>query len=894
MRPDVGTQAQFKKKKAPVTYRYASSLSPALDWDGQNSAREQGEAALRRIVNANSLEEAKRAAEELKALSKPFLNWAGKGERLSFEVPTLPLFIHERLSTKAIIETLSSHKRDKQQTMFELFGDPQHSFTDQVLRAYEYPDKWVNRMILGDSLVVMNSLLHYEGLGGQVQMIYMDPPYGVKFGSNFQPFVRKRDVSHNDDDDMTREPEMVQAYRDTWELGLHSYLTYLRDRLLLARELLAPGGSIFVQIGDENVHLVRGLLDEVFGAENFCSLVSFLKTSGQSSPTATTDVLASVGDFMLWYARDKAVVKYRRPFQEKTDKTVEEQYTWIQLPDGSARRLSGDEIATGSVPPGCRRFMPADTTSATGAESIRYEFVYEGKTFRPPGERGWSTTLEGMTRLAAMGRLLVVGNSLRFKRFLDDYPVSPLANLWVDTVVSGFAEPKTYVVQTSTKVVQRCILMTTDPGDLVLDPTCGSGTTAYVAEQWGRRWITIDTSRVPLAIARQRLLTATFSWYELNDEARGPAGGFVYKRRQNSKGEEVGGIVPHVTLKSIANNEPPEEEVLLDRPEITNGITRVSGPFCVEATIPTPVDLAAEATDDKFEIADSRDERGTYVERMLEVLRKSPVLRVGGNRTVTLKNIRPPAKTLSLSAEALVDATASGQSPTLQDAIQEAAEKSGKALPLSAKPVALVFGPENGAISERLVQEAAKEASLKNYTHVYVIGFAIQPNARQSIENCDAVVGIPATYIQATPDLVMGDLLKNMRSSQIFSVCGLPEIKIRHKNGKGAKQYEVELLGLDVFDPVTMDTLHRTGDDVPAWFLDTNYNGLCFHVSQAFFPRTGAWDNLKKALKGEYEESVWDHLSGTTSAPFEAGEQRQIAVKVIDDRGNELMVVEGL
>ena len=297
---------------------------------------------------------------------------------------------------------------------------------------------------------------------------------------------------------------------------------------------------------------------------------------------------------------------------------------------------------------------------------------------------------------------------------------------------------------------------------------------------------------------------------------------------------------------------------------------------------------------------------------MLEILRKSPLLRLEGNRTLALKNIRPPAKTLSLSAEALVDATAPGQSPTLQDAIQEAAEKNGKALALSAKPVALVFGPENGAISERLVQEAAKEASLKNYTHLYVIGFAIQPNARQLIENCDAVVGIPATYIQATPDLMMGDLLKNMRSSQIFSVCGLPEIKVhpvapglspapsrprRLKSGgttSSATMYQVELLGLDVFDPITMEADHRKGNDVPAWFLDTDYNGLCFHVSQAFFPRTGAWDNLKKALKSEFEESVWDHLSGTTSAPFEAGEHRQIAVKVIDDRGNELMVVKSL
>jgi adenine-specific DNA-methyltransferase len=433
--------------------------------------------------------------------------------------------------------------------------------------------------------------------------------------------------------------------------------------------------------------------------------------------------------------------------------------------------------------------------------------------------------------------------------------------------------------------------MTTDPGDLVIDPTCGSGTTAYCAEQWGRRWITIDTSRVPLALARQRLLTATFDWYELKDESRGPADGFVYKRRQNNKGEEVGGIVPHVTLKSIANNEPPEEEVLVDRPEIKTGITRVTGPFCVEATIPTPNDFA-EAPQHAA-ASEEPEAQGSFVDRMLEILRKSPVLRLEGNKTVTLKNIRPPAKTLALSAEAVV--TGNGNGKSLTEAVLEAAEASGKALPFSQKPVALVFGPENGAVSEKLVYEAAREANAKSYTHLYVIGFAIQPNARLLIEQCASAVGIPATYVQMTTDVVMGDLLKNMRSSQIFSVCGMPEAAVRNaKKTNGSQQFEVELLGLDVFDPVDMEVHHRSAEDVPAWFLDTDYNGLCFHVSQAFFPRTSAWESLKKALKGEFEDSVWDHLAGTVSAPFEVGEYGQVAIKVIDDRGNELLIVKSL
>ncbi len=498
-----------------------------------------------------------------------------------------------------------------------------------------------------------------------------------------------------------------------------------------------------------------------------------------------------------------------------------------------------------------------------------------------------------MQQLIKQRRIVQQGNSLAYKLYEDDFPWMSLDTVWDDTILGTFTE-KFYVVQTSNLTIQRCVLMTTDPGDLVLDPTCGSGTTAYIAEQWGRRWITIDTSRVPLALARQRVLTATFAWYELKDDHRGPAVGFVYKQKQNNKGEEVGGIVPHVTLKSIANNELPDEEVLVDRPESDNRITRVTGPFCFEATIPTPMDWEESSSKPSVQSGETTSD-GSFVERMIEILRKSPVLRLEGNRTVTIKSIRPPAKTLSLSAEAFVDATAPGQKPTLEDAMQEAAEQNGKALPLSSKLVAFVFGPENGAVNEGLVWQAAKEANAKNYTHLYVTGFAIQPNARELIEKCDEVVGIPATYVQATPDLMMGDLLKNMRSSQVFSVCGMPEAELRRvkpQSKNEPQRYEVELLGMDVFDPTTMEVLNRRGDEVPAWFLDTDYNGLCFHVSQAFFPKTGAWENLKKALRGDYEETVWDHLAGTVSAPFEAGEHGQVAVKVIDERGNELLIVK--
>jgi adenine-specific DNA-methyltransferase len=910
LRPDVGTQAQFRKKKPPVTYRYDSSLAPALDWDGQNAAREQGEAAINEILDLNTaaidlaataddakaaaraaIAKAKEAADRLKRLGKPFLNWTGKAERLSFDVPTLPLFVHERLSTKAIIQTLTSHEKRAhavQADMFDLFGDPRRSVADQVLKAYEYKDKWVNRLILGDSLVVMNSLLHYEGLGGQVQVIYVDPPYGVKFGSNFQPFVRKRNVTHNDDEDMTREPEMVKAYRDTWEIGLHSYLTYLRDRLLLARDLLHPSGSVFVQISNENLHHVRELMDEVFGEGNAISLITFVKTSAQEA-----DELPSVCDYLLWYARDKEHTKYRKLWQPKEflDPGTAD-YNRIELPDGSRRRMTNEESAKWTTLPGGARAYTQDNIVSQRPPGD-FPVAFEGEVFRPITGY-WKTGQEGMRRLIEARRIERRGRMLRYVRFFDDFQFKPTANFWSDVRFSSRVEDKLYVVQTSARAIERCILMTTDPGDLVLDPTCGSGTTAYVAEEWGRRWITIDTSRIPLALARQRVLTATYPYYELKEEPRGPAGGFVYKRKQNKKGEEVGGIVPHVTLKSIANNEPPQEEVLVDRPETIDSIVRVAGPFTVEATIPSPVNLDGDGNEDAD---DGPEDHASYLERMLEVLRKSPVLQVGGGKTVTLRNIRPPAKSLALSAEAMVDANGNGNRPTLQGAIDAAHEANTGGLRFSQRPIAIVFGPENSAVSEKLVFEAAREARAKSYTHLYVIGFAIQANARHLIETCEATAGIPATFVSATHDLVMGDLLKTTRASQIFSVCGMPEIKLTRlplEKADGPPRYQVELLGLDVFDPATMEVEHRKGDDIPAWLLDTDYNGLVFHGSQVFFPRTSAWDSLKKALKATHDESVWDHLAGTTSAPFEGGEHAQIAVKVIDDRGNELLVVKYL
>ena len=972
-RPEIGAQAHFKQAKPPTPYRFDSSLAPELNWDGQNPARETAEALIKELGDcasaigdlakqpaspgrdrdlANRQSQIVNLQSRLRKISGPFLNWSGKAERLSFDVPTLPLFVHERLSTKAILETLKGHKRDQQDDFLDaLYGFQERPLADQLLRAYEYRDNWVNRLILGDSLVVMNSLLRFESLGGQVQMIYVDPPYGVKFGSNFQPFIRKRDVAHNDDADMTREPEMVQAYRDTWELGLHSYLTYLRDRLLLARELLAPTGSLFVQISDENLHHVREVMDEVFGAENCVAVIAFKKTG-----FASDDALSTTHDFLIWFAKERDRMKLNPTFGER-ELTPEELgfYDQIERADGSRRAVTKEERALGPrIRDLGRPFARNPMVSPGWQDSLGYEVEFEGQKFRPPPNRHWATAKEGVDRLHAARRLAIKGNTLRFVRYFDDFPFQPLGTVWNDTGVGGFVgDERLYVVQTDTRVIQRCLLMTTDPGDLVLDPTCGSGTTAFVAEQWGRRWITCDTSRVPLALARQRLLTATFDYYQINPgSARGPravsgvapdtsfpqtsatgisdgrnfrrdaenrppearspqtdaalpnspANGFVYRRRQNQKGEEIGGIVPHITLKSIANNEPPAEEVLVDRPEVLRNVVRVTGPFSFEATIPT-----AEGLDTEPETPGIQGEpHENYVQRMLEVLRRAPVLRLPGNQTVTLKNIRLPAKTLALSAEAVVERSAAVPAAAAPPATRASetsravvadATAAGR-MPALQEPVAILFGPENGPLSERLVREAWDEAGLKHYTHLYVIGFAVDPKARQFIDSAGKI-GVACTYLQATMDLQMGDLLKNMRSSQIFSVCGLPDVMLRkNRNPKSEvrneEQWQVELLGLDTFDPVTMDADHLKAGDVPAWFLDTDYNGMVFRVRQAFFPRTGAWENLKKSLRVEFEDTVWDHLAGTTSAPFPTGEHGQIAVKVIDPRGNELLVVKKL
>lgn len=886
-RPAVGIQPEFTQGKAPKTYRYDSSLDPQLSWD-ESPTRELGEwliGLIERVAKEGESEVFSEpqmwrggrvtvasladAAAQLRRLSSPFLDWSGKVERQNLTVPTLPLFVHERHSTKAILNIVKN--RVARGETADLFG----SETPETARleAYEHKESWVNRMILGDSLHVMNSLLEYEGLGGQVQMIYIDPPYGVKFGSNFQPFVKKLDVKPGSDDGMTREPEMVKAYRDTWELGLHSYLTYLRDRLLLARELLTESGSVFVQISDENLHYIRAVMGEVFGPNNCLGIIAFKKTGYQAS-----GLLPANYDFICWYGKNADNAKYRQLYLSKMETSAfVGQDLWFELSDGTRRRLTKDEKDDSAIWPEGARLFRHKPPEGAGSGGNTDSFDFDGRTFWPKQGKHWSTTPEGMKRLADANRFIAMGNTLRFVNFLDDLAVGPITTVWQDTVVSGFSDPQLYVVQTSQKVIQRCLLMTTDPGDLVFDPTCGGGTTAYVAEQWGRRWITCDTSRVPLAIARQRLLTASFPYYELKDQRRGPSGGFVYKRRQNRKGEEVGGIVPHITLKSIANKEPPAEEVLVDRPEVMKGITRVSGPFVVEATIPS-----AQAEDDELPAAAQAarvpEDVERHIARMTEVLRQSKTIRLPGNRTLSFAEVRRLSDFAYLHSEAV--------------------EKNG-----ADKRVAIVFGPEDGAVAKPQVIEAVREAFMAGFAQLFLFGFAIQAEARQLIEASrdKSIPGerprLPCSWVAVTPDVAMSDLLKTTRASEVFSITGLPDIEIEatgKKNSAGAPLYRVILRGLDIFDPQAEP--HEAvegiaGDEVPMWMLDTDFDPLgSFVASQVFFPKTSAWNNLTKSLQFA-DANVFTHLAGTISAPFALGAQKRIAVKVIDERGNELQVV---
>jgi adenine-specific DNA-methyltransferase len=565
----------------------------------------------------------------------PQLQWAGKAERTSFEVPTVSLHVHERIDPRTIIEAVRKKEEQLQPSLFEQAELPLR----QAIEFYKHRQNWTNRMIAGDSLLIMNSLLVKEGMAGQVQMIYIDPPYGIKYGSNFQPFVNKRDVKDGQDEDLTQEPETLKAFRDTWELGIHSYLTYLRDRLLLARELLSESGSIFMQISDENLHLARSLMDEVFGVENFCAVLICRKTSALNSPQARVNIIPASADFLVWYSRDLKKIKYRQPYLRKTlSGDGGDHYRTVELSNGDTRPISSNEITDPDLlPSGSRVFQYDNLISQGYSPTLSQPFEFDGNIFSPGATSHWKTTLEGLAQLAKAGRIAATGRTLRYKRYFDDFPVMMVNSIWEDV---GADADKRYVVQTPSAIIQRCILMTTDPSDLVFDPTCGSGTTAYVAEQWGRRWITCDTSRVAITLAKQRLMTANFDYFELARSHEGVSSGFRYK------------TVPHVTLKSIANNEPPATETLYDQPFVDSSKQRVTGPFTVEA-VPAPTVQALHEVESAATSADASIARSGETVRQADLrdeLLKSGIRGRRGDR-LKFSRVEPLSGTRFLHAD---------------------------------------------------------------------------------------------------------------------------------------------------------------------------------------------------------------------------------------------------
>lgn len=782
----------------------------------------------------------------------PQLVWAGKKEHTSFEVDTVSLHVHERIDPRTIIEAVRKRNGDQRQaSLFDFAGE--NPPLREAIEFYRHRHNWSNRLIAGDSLLVMNSLLHKEGMAGKVQMIYIDPPYGIRYGSNFQPFVNNREVKDGSDDDLSQEPETIRAFRDTWELGIHSYLTYLRDRLLLARELLHESGSVFVQISDENVHHVREVMDEVFGTGNYVGLIVFKKTSG-----ASTQRLATINDYLIWYAKDQDRLKYHQIYLPKeAGGEGAAQYTWVEYPDGK-RENRGKSINFKDLHPGSRIFRQDNLASQRPAQgSDLREFEFNGKKFSP-GKGTFKTDFAGLTNLSAANRLLALGNTLCYVRYLNDFSVYPLSNFWGDTVLSGFGEPKRFVVQTNPLVIARCMLMTTDPGDLVLDPTCGSGTTAFIAEQWGRRWITCDTSRVATTISKQRLMTAVYDYYELARPGEGIGSGFRYM------------TVPHVTLKSIANNEPPAQETLYDQPIVDSSKARVSGPFTVEA-VPAPVVKPLSEVEPDVPADGS-------VARSGETLRqgewRDELLRTGirgrGGQTIGFSRVEPLPTGPSFHH---IHADAETKDDPPQRAV-------------------ISFGPAHAPLEQRQVSLALEESQRLRPAPKLIVfaAFQFDPEAAKDIDETEWP-GVTLLKVQMNADLLTEDLKKKRASNESFWLMGQPDVVVeRIESGKDRSKYRVSVLGFDYYDTRKGEVVSGGTDKIKMWMLDPDYDGRSLYPRQIFFPiddEKGGWSRLARTLRAEIDEDLIEAYRGTVSLPFEAGSYRRAAVKIIDDRGIE-------
>lgn len=771
----------------------------------------------------------------------PTLQWAGKEEGLSFNVPTSSIHIHESIKPHKIIrsvQTIGDEYKEEQLYLWESPVDRMKRKRDAI-EFYQHGVNWTNRMIAGDSLVIMNSLLEKEGMAGQVQMVYIDPPYGIKYGSNFQPFVDKRDVKDKKDEDLSQEPEMIKAFRDTWELGIHSYLTYLRNRLLLARELLADSGSVFVQISDENVHHVRELCDEIFGSKNFYSQIIFKKTVGLGQGG-----LQGTHDYILWYGKDIKQIKYHQLYLPKVI-GEDADYKYLQFSDGTWRKLTEEEFQNPTlIPKDGKVFRTTPLYSSGYTDSCFYDFEFNGEIFKKQ-KYSWKTHYDGMQELIRKKRLVKMGTLPYYVMLTEDFPVKPYSNYWDDSRAANMI----YVVQTATKVIQRCMLMTTDPGDLVLDITCGSGTTAYVAEQWGRRWITCDTSRVAITLAKQRLMTATFDYYKLAHPEQGVGSGFVYK------------TVPHITLKSIANNEPPATETLYDQPEIDKGKVRITGPFTVEA-LPAPVVKPLDDVSDWDE--DSTAKQTSWRDQLLA----TGIMGRGGSR-LEFSRVEPLSGTKFLQAEA----------ETKEDVPRRAV---------------ICFAGETKPMDSRMVSMALDEVETLRPSPKMIIfaAFQFDPEAAKDIDELNWP-GLTILKAQMNTDLMTDDLKKKRSSDQSFWLVGQPDVElIQDKRSK--TRYKVKVNGFDYYDVKKGTVESGSTARIAMWMLDTDYDGMCIEPKQVFFPMGGkkdGWNKLVKTLKAEINPDLIEKYAGNESLWFTVQPNSQIAVKIIDDRGIESLKV---
>ncbi|MBQ3754197.1 MAG: hypothetical protein II864_11770 [Prevotella sp.] len=777
------------------------------------------------------------------------------------------LYKHEDIRPEAIIDSLyelHEHKSESAKLQLDLFGDFEEEQEDELERLagyYRHSDNWQNRLIQGDSLLVMNSLLNREGMKGQVQCIYFDPPYGIKYASNWQMKLNSRDVKDNDSN-ISGEPEMIKAFRDTWELGIHSYLSYLRDRLVMARELLTESGSVFVQISDENVHLVRSVLDEVYGSENFISMITTKKSGGLASNT-----ISNISDYILWYSKDITLVKIRKLYIQKSlTEGVGLRYNRIEEKDGTIRPIRIEEqLNPQLLPKGARIFLGGPITSQDSA-SEEQPFVFDGKTYLPPRNRHWSATYpDGMNKLVKLNRIIKTKDFLNYKIYFDDFPVVNLSNLWDDTM--GTAEQdKQYVVQTSTKPIQRCILMASDPGDLVLDPTCGSGTTAYVAEQWGRRWITIDTSRIALNIAKKRLTTALFPYYKTYDDSENPniRRGFVYKK------------VPHITMKALANDLPFDEETLYDQPEEDKKRIRVSGPFTVETLQSLDVS-SPESLNDK---QNDYDEYAAFTERIFNNLKANGI-----------RNGVKQQQAVMHSMEHLDEPYLNAKGYYKQEDGTEHC-------------VFFMIGPKFGTVSKHAVNEAVRafRQHLDESNWLVILGFSFEDSI-ESGENKDYNFGtFQVSKVRMSDDLLQDGLLKKDKKAGSFIIIGEPDISLVN-DGDG--KCHVEINGMDMYDPIQDEVKARNVNDIAYWEMDDNYTGGLFKVRSIHFCG-GSKDDFKAWRKGldtvakdlakkkaertlrlEFNDEIWDTLYDFKSEPIPYEQGKKIAVRVVSQFGEE-------